>query len=137
VQLPNGGWRAEIGECRELFDLAGTFQKSVLAFTRSMMLQISQTALCNRLHNIDERLSRWLLMCHDRFDGDVLPLTQEFLSIMLGANRTTVTQSAIDLQTKGFVEYRRGRITMTDRKGLEKFTCECYGTVAKAADRRN
>jgi len=94
-----------------------------------MMMQISQTALCNRLHSIEERLCRWLLMCHDRAKGDELELTHEFLSVMLGVNRPSVTNAAITLQSEKLIVYYRGHITVLDREGLEDFACDCYKVV--------
>jgi CRP-like cAMP-binding protein len=99
------------------------------------MSQISQTALCNRLHSVEQRLARWLLMCHDRSKGDELTLTQEFLSIMLGVNRPTVTTSALILQGGGLIKYRRGKIIILDREGLEDFACDCYEVVKPEYDR--
>ncbi len=98
-------------------------------------MQIGQTALCNRLHTVEERLARWLLMCRDRSKNDEMNLTQEFLGIMLGANRATVTLSAINLQSAGFITYSRGKIMIIDREGLENFCCECYEMVKKEYDR--
>jgi CRP-like cAMP-binding protein len=101
----------------------------------ALMMQISQTALCNRLHSVEQRLSRWLLMCHDRSASDELTLTQEFLSIMLGVNRPTVTNAALFLQGGGFIKYTRGKLTITDREGLEDFACDCYDMVKPEYDR--
>jgi len=110
-------------------------QELLLAFTRLMMMQISQTALCNRLHTVEERLSRWLLLSRDRTTSDELQLTQEFLSIIIGANRATVTTSAISLQGGGFIKYSRGSIVILDREGLEHFCCDCYRTVKQEYNR--
>jgi len=100
-----------------------------------LMLQISQVAACNRLHLVEERLARWLLMCHDRCVYDDLPLTHEFLSLMLGVRRAGVTTAAIALQTEGFISYSRGHIKVIDRQGLEGFACECYLIVKAEFDR--
>jgi CRP-like cAMP-binding protein len=97
----------------------------------SLILQIGQTALCNRLHSLEQRLSRWLLMCRDRAGKDELRLTQEFLAIMLGVNRPSVTIAAITLQSGGYIKYSRGHITILNGKALEEFTCECYQAVKK------
>ena len=99
-------------------------------FMRSLFAQVSQTALCNRLHHGEKRLAKWFLMCHDRIEGDVLHITQEFAAVMLGSNRTTVTIAAGRLQDEGFIRYTRGKITIIDRKGLEEFSCECYHKIA-------
>ncbi len=110
-------------------------QDKILLFTNALMTQISQTALCNRLHLVEERLARWLLMCHDRSTDKKLSLTQEFLSIMLGVNRPTVTVAAILLQSAGFIKYSRGKIIVIDREGLEHFTCDCYKTAKTVYDK--
>jgi CRP-like cAMP-binding protein len=93
--------------------------------------QISQTAVCNRLHGTEKRLSRWLLMVHDRNGSDVLNITQEFLAIMLGTTRTSVSLTATTLQEKGYISYTRGVVTIVDREGLEDFTCSCYRSLRK------
>lgn len=135
VQHPNGALRLSTEIIREEFDSCGKLQKLLLRFTHLMMIQIGQTALCNRLHTVEERLSRWLLLCRDRAGTDKLKLTQEFLAIMLGTNRATVTMSAIALQSAGYIQYSRGNITITDSDGLKDFSCECYAIVKKEYDR--
>ena len=135
VQIPNGGHRLSVEAAREEFQRGGTFHDLSLSFIRVMMLQISQTALCNRLHSVEHRLARWLLSCHDRAGGSVLPLTQEFLGLMLGTSRVTVTQTAGDLQAKGLIDYVRGKITILDRAGLEGESCDCYHTIRDEYDR--
>ena len=135
VQLPDGALRIKTKAIRREFKLGGALQDRALSFIRLMLLQVGQTALCNRLHTVEERLARWLLLCHDRAPGDELPLTQEFLAIMLGANRATVTTAAITLQGGGMIKYVRGLITMLGREGLEHFTCDCYRTVREEYDR--
>ena len=98
----------------------------VQRYTQALFTQISQSAGCNRLHSNEERLARWLLMSHDRVGADRFPITQEFLSQMLGVRRATVTVSAGILQRAGFISYARGQVTIVDRKGLEGASCECY-----------
>ena len=98
----------------------------LLLYTRALMKQVGRTAACNRIHTVEERLSRWLLMCHDRMDSDELPLTQEFISNMLGTRRASVGTAAMGLQTEGLIRYSRGHISILDRVGLEETTCECY-----------
>ncbi|MFL6373494.1 MAG: Crp/Fnr family transcriptional regulator [Pyrinomonadaceae bacterium] len=129
VQLPGEGLRGDIADVKAEFKRGGTFQASALVFTRAMLAQTSQTALCNRLHVADQRLAKWLLMCHDRTTGDTMNITQEFAALMLGTNRVTLTQAAGQLQDDGFIEYRRGVVTITDRKGLEAYSCECYSRI--------
>jgi CRP-like cAMP-binding protein len=94
--------------------------------------QIQQIAACHALHNAEGRLARWLLQTHDYAGSDVLDLTQDFVSEMMGVQRTTVTALARTLQNEGLIRYSRGRVTMVDRKGLEQRCCECYQTVAEA-----
>jgi CRP-like cAMP-binding protein len=102
----------------------------LLLYTRILMKQIAQTAACNRLHTVEERLSRWLLMCHDRMESDELLLTQEFISNMLGTRRASVGSAATGLQTEGLIRYSRGCISILERVGLEEVACECYRAVA-------
>ena len=97
-----------------------------LEFVQEQAVSLSQLAGCNRLHESEERLSRWLLMAQDRTGTDVLDFTQEFLGMMLGSRRTTVTLIAGVLQRSGLIEYRRGRVTILDREGLEATACDCY-----------
>lgn len=89
--------------------------------------QVARMAACNGRHHTDERLARWLLMAHDRVEGDVLPMTHEILSMMLGVRRAGITVAAGQFQKAGFIRYEKGRITVTDRPGLEGIACECYG----------
>jgi len=135
VQLPGKGLRMTTIAAKREFKLGGAFHDLSLRFIHAVILQIGQTSLCNRLHSNEERLSRWLLMCRDRSETDALKLTQEFLAIMLGANRSSVTLSAIALQSAGYIQYARGLITVTDRAGLEDFTCDCYKMVKREYDR--
>jgi CRP-like cAMP-binding protein len=98
-------------------------------YLQALFGQISQAAACNRLHSTEERLSRWLLMSHDRVGTDEFPVTHAFLGRMLGARRATVTLSAGLLQSAGLIRYHRGRVTIVDRGGLEAVACECYGVI--------
>jgi CRP-like cAMP-binding protein len=133
VQIPNGGWRAPLSAVKHEFMRAGELHRILLAYARQLMRQVSQTAACNASHSTEERLSRWLLMCQDRVEGNHLELTQEFIAEMLGTRRATVSLAAIVLQTDGLIQYSRGHIKITDRPGLESFTCECYRAVEKSA----
>lgn len=135
VQLPGDGYRGELADVKAEFLRGGAFQATALVFTRAMLAQMSQTALCNRLHVADQRLAKWLLMCRDRAVGDTMNITQEFAALMLGTNRVTLTQAAGLLQDKGFIEYRRGVVTIRDRKGLEAHACECYSRIKEEYDR--
>ena len=120
----------------EEFRRGGVFQERVLSFAQKLYSQISQTTLCNRLHHVGERLPRWLLMCDDRIAGDELLLTQDFIALMIGSSRVSVTRAATVLQDSGYIRYVRGRITILDRKGLEKEACECYKIVKRQYDRK-
>lgn len=135
VQLAGYGLRLPSEVVMREFEQNPAFQKLVLGFIHLLMAQIGQTSLCNRLHSNKERLSRWLLICHDRAVSNELKLTQDFLGIMLGSSRATVTLSAITLQNAGFIKYSRGRINIVDREGLVNFTCDCYRTVKQQYDR--
>jgi CRP-like cAMP-binding protein len=126
VQIADGGTRAKLAVIKEEFNRGGELHGLLLGYTRSLMGQIAQTAACNASHTVEERLTRWLLMCHDRIDSEVLKLTQEFISEMLGTRRATVSVAAMALQVEGLIQYNRGHIKIVDRKGLESFGCECY-----------
>jgi CRP-like cAMP-binding protein len=101
----------------------------------AMFTLVSQTAACNRIHSLEERCARWILITHDRVDADTFPLTQEFLSTMLGVRRPSVSVAAARLQKAGFVNYRRGNMTILDRKGLENAACECYRIITEQFQR--
>ena len=120
---------------RDEFTLAGQFQLSLLRYTQALITQISQTAVCNRLHPIEQQLCRWLLLSHDRLQADELKMTQELIANMLGVRREGVTYAAGRLQAAGLIKYARGRITIVDRKGLEATVCECYQVVKDEYDR--
>jgi CRP-like cAMP-binding protein len=135
AQIPDGAMRASAKVIKSEFKRGGVLQHLLLRYAQSLMLQISQVAACNRLHLVEERLARWLLMSYDRCVCEDLPLTQEFVSMMLGVRRAGVTSAAVSLQAEGFIHYSRGRITIKDRKGLEGFTCECYRIVKAEFDR--
>jgi len=134
-QIPGAAIRLKSEVMKAEFKRGGALQDMVMRYTLGQLIQTSQVAACNRLHSIEERLARWLLMSHDRCLCDDLPLTHEFLSMMLGVRRAGVTTAAIALQTEGFINYQRGHIQMTDRPGLEDFACECYGIVKAEFDR--
>jgi CRP-like cAMP-binding protein len=107
----------------------------LLRYTQALITQMAQTAVCNRHHSLDQQLCRWLLLSLDRLQGNELVMTQELISNMLGVRREGVTESALKLQTLGFIRYSRGRITVLDRPGLELRTCECYAVVKKEYER--
>ncbi len=103
--------------------------RHLLRYSQVMAMEATQLAACNRLHEVDERLARWLLMSHDRIGTDALPLTQEFLAQMLGTRRASVSVAASILQRAGLIKYARGHVTILNRPGLEEATCECYGVI--------
>lgn len=112
-----------------------SLQVQLFLYARYLMKQVTQTAACNSQHTIEQRLSRWMLMCRDRMEGDELPLTQEFISNMLGTRREGVSIAASILQREGLIKYSRGKITILNKDGLEAFSCECYDAL-KAPNRR-
>jgi CRP-like cAMP-binding protein len=117
------------------FSRGGVFQILLLRYTQAFMTQISQTAVCNRLHTIEEQLCRWLLLNHDRLQTDKLVMTHELIANMLGVRREGVTVAAGHLQEKNLISYIRGTITILDRKRLENIVCECYQVVKNEYDR--
>ena len=117
------------------FDRNAALQNALYRYTYALMAQISQTAACNRFHDAEARLSRWLLMTRDRVDSDEFLLTHEFLAHMLGVRRTTVSLSAHALQTAGLIRYARGKIKIVNREGLKESACECYEVIREHIDR--
>jgi CRP-like cAMP-binding protein len=116
-------------ELRNILQESAGLRNLLVSYDQVLKAQIQQTAACNALHSAESRLARWLLQTRDRVDNDTLPLTQEFLSQMLGVRRTTVTLVARQLEKAGVILHRRGRIEIADRKRLEDVACECYGVV--------
>ena len=108
------------------FARGGPFQQVLLRYTHALITQISQTAVCNRLHPLEQRLSRWLLLCHDRVRGSEILMTQELIATMVGGRCQSVIVAAGYLQDAGLIRYSRGYITILDREGLEEMACECY-----------
>jgi CRP-like cAMP-binding protein len=135
AQIGGGALRMKARVLREEFKRGGPLQFLLLRYTQALITQISQTAVCNRLHSVEQRLSRWLLLCHDRVKSDELRMTQEFISNMLGGRRESVTVAAGHLQDAGLPHYARGHIKILDRKGLEGAVCECYRVVKDEFDR--
>lgn len=135
IQGSGAGHRIRSSVVRAEFLKGGTLQKLVHAFAYLQLVQITQSVLCNRMHEVEARLARWLLTSADRSETEMLYLTQEFLSQMLGVQRSTVTVAAGDLQRNGVIGYSRGRIHILDRPGLVARTCECYGIVNASYDR--
>jgi CRP-like cAMP-binding protein len=120
---------------KEEFHRNGDMQLLLLRYTQSLITQMTQTAVCNRHHTVDQQLCRWLLMSLDRMDGNVLAMTQELIANMLGVRREGVTEAAGKLQKLGIIRYSRGRITVLNRKRLEALSCECYAVVKKETER--
>lgn len=131
IQIPGTALKIKASAIRKEFKQGGRLHDSVLKFTHALFTQASQTALCNRLHSVEERLARWLLTVHDRVEADQFPLTHEFLARMLGANRATVSLTAATIQQAGYIRYTRGKLTVLDREGLEDTACDCYRIVKK------
>jgi CRP-like cAMP-binding protein len=117
------------------FNRSGAFQHLLLRYTQALLTQMSQTAVCNRHHSIDQQLCRWLLLSLDRLSSNELRMTQNLIANMLGVRREGVTEAAGKLQDVGLISYKRGRISVLDRPKLEKACCECYGVVKAEFDR--
>ena len=135
VQSAGKGYRLKASLMMEEFNRAGPVMHLVLRYTQALITQMAQTAVCNRHHSLDQQLCRWLLLSLDRLKCDELVMTQDLIANMLGVRREGVTEAAGNLQAAGLIRYRRGRITVLDRAGLEKRTCECYAVVKKEYDR--
>jgi CRP-like cAMP-binding protein len=129
VQSAGGALRMKAKILKDEFALGGKFQQLLLRYTQALITQISQTAVCNRLHSVEQQLSRWLLLSHDRLNTDELIMTQELIADMLGVRREGVTVAAGRLQDYGAISYVRGRIQILDRQKLEEAVCECYRVV--------
>ena len=136
VQTAGIAYRITRAALKKEFDLSGTFQCRLLRYTHELMMQIGQTAVCNRHHSIEEQLCRWLLNTLDRLTSQNMVLTQDLISTMLGVRREAITEAAGRLQTAGFISYRRGHISVIDRAGLESRACECYGALKKNVRRQ-
>jgi CRP-like cAMP-binding protein len=135
VQSAGIGYRLGGGRLKKAFDAGGALQHLVLRYTQALITQMTQTAICNRHHALDQQLCRWLLLSLDRLAGNELVMTQELIANMLGVRREGVTEAAGRLQADGVIEYSRGRIRVLDRPQLEARVCECYAVVKKEYDR--
>ena len=135
VQCAGSGFRLRASEMLQEFNRAGPVMHLLLRYTQALITQMTQTAVCNRHHSLDQQLCRWLLLSLDRLEHNELVMTQELIANMLGVRREGVTTAAGELQDAGLIKYRRGHITVLDRPGLEKRTCECYGVVKREYDR--
>ncbi len=135
VQSAGGAYRLKLKRFREEFKRVGELHRLLLLYTQALLTQMAQTAVCSRLHSVEQRLCRCLLLAHDRLDSDELIMTQELIASMLGVRRGGVSAAAHGLQSAGLIRYRRGHITIVDRAGLEARTCECYQVVKTECDR--
>ena len=135
VQSAGTGFRLNAKSLKKEFESAGPVMHVLLRYTQALITQMSQTAVCNRHHSLDQQLCRWLLLSLDRLQGTELVMTQELIANMLGVRREGVTEGAVKLQEAGLIRYARGRITVLDRAGLEARTCECYSVVKREYDR--
>jgi len=135
VQSGGDAVRMTAADLRAEFARGGLFQDLLLRYTQSLMTQISQTAVCNRLHTIQQQLCRWLLINHDQLPADKLVMTHDLIANMLGVRREGVSQAAGRLQELGVIKYSRGTIYIVDRKGIESVACECYQVVSNEYDR--
>jgi CRP-like cAMP-binding protein len=135
VQSAGNGFRLKAQMMKNEFNRAGPVLHLLLRYTQALITQMAQTAVCNRHHSLDQQLCRWLLLSLDRLQGNELVMTQELIANMLGVRREGVTEGALKLQQDGLIRYARGRISVLDRAGLERRTCECYAVVKKEYDR--
>ena len=135
VQSAGQGFRMRAQLLKDEFNRSGPVLHLLLRYTQALITQMAQTAVCNRHHSLDQQLCRWLLLSVDRLQEPELVMTQELIANMLGVRREGVTAAAVSLQRAGLINYKRGHITVVDRAGLERRTCECYGVVKKEYDR--
>jgi len=135
MQIPGTAYRMSAALCKDIFETNAVMRRCVLKFVDAFINQCSQTAACNRLHMVDQRIARWLLLSSNRTQTNSLPLTQEYLASMIGARRSGVSEAASELQRAGLITYTQGNITITDRAGLEKSACECYNVDRERFDK--
>ena len=135
MQVPGHALRLPARAFQGAFAQSSSLRRSLRRFAFALYNQTAQLVACNRFHDVEQRCARWLLMAHDRMPGDDFLLTHEVLSMMLGVRRSSVTIAAGRLSEMGLIEYRRGHVTVTDRGGLEKRTCECYWSIRSEYER--
>jgi CRP-like cAMP-binding protein len=135
VQSAGDALRLELKYFRDEFRRVDELHRLLMLYTQSLLTQMSQTAVCNRLHSVEQQLCRWLLLSHDRLKSNELVMTQELIANMLGVRREGVSVAAHRLQDDGLIRYQRGHITIVDRLGLEAKVCECYQVVKTECDR--
>jgi CRP-like cAMP-binding protein len=131
VQIAGSAFRLSVAQILRALSRCPQLEKRLNRYSQELSMQATQVAACNRLHEVEQRLARWLLMSQDRVDGDVVPLTQEFLSHMLGTRRASVTVAAGVLQKAGLIKYVRGTVNIVNRSRLEDAACECYGIITR------
>jgi CRP-like cAMP-binding protein len=131
VQTAGYGYRLKGRLMMEEFNRAGPMMRLLLRYTQALMTQMSQTAVCNRHHSVEQQLCRWLLLTLDRLPSNEFTMTQELIASMIGVRRESITETAVVLQRDGLIKCRRGHITVLDRSGLESNVCECYSVVKK------
>lgn len=134
VQSGGSGWQMPTRNFLSLFEHGEVWRRLVLNYAFTFFEQVAQSGACINHHPVNQRLARWLLMCHDRTDGDNLHITQEFTAQMLGVNRPTVTAAAMHLRELELIDYTRGKVEILDRRGLENISCECYESIKKIYD---
>jgi CRP-like cAMP-binding protein len=135
VQSSGFGYRLKASVIQKEFERGGALQHVLLRYTRALITQMAQTAVCNRHHSVDQQLCRWLLLSLDRLRSNQLEMTQELIASMLGVRRVGVTEAAGRLHAAGLINYHRGHILVLDRRRLEKRVCECYAVVRNEYDR--
>jgi len=135
IQVPGVGLRMDAALFKKEFARSASMRVVMLHYAHAFFNQVAQSAACNQFHSLEQRCCRWLLMTHDRMQADEFLLTQEFLAMMLGVQRTGVSVAASALQRAGLIRYKRGNVTILDRRGLEKRSCECYGVSKREFDR--
>jgi CRP-like cAMP-binding protein len=134
VQLKGPMLRCPIAVLQEEFAISSNVRDLFVSYSETLLSQVQQTVGCNALHTVEERMSRWLLMMDDRAEGEPMTYTQEFLSEIMGVNRTSVSAAAQSMQDAGLISYRRGMMQVLDRPGMEKASCECYAIVKRRFD---
>lgn len=135
IHVPGSGLRLQADVLSSEIDRSSTMRRIMLHYAHAFFNQVAQSAACNHFHSVEQRCCRWLLMTHDRVQSERFLLTQEFLGMMLGVRRTSVTAAASMLKRRKLIEYRRGHVTILNRTGIEKCACECYAVSKQEFDR--
>jgi CRP-like cAMP-binding protein len=135
IQLPGTGFSLKAKTLLQLAESSSQMRSCLQRATQAYLAQTAQTAACNRVHELEERLARWLIMCSDRLQSDQVPITHEFLAMMLGTRRSSVSIAAGILHKSGLIAYSRGSVLIQDREGLTRAACECYQSVQQLYER--